>query len=700
MESGLELIRRIFQLVLSESSFNLREEIYQNLTMGVLGDSKEPLTCEEIQDQIKKDLGTQTLPLKLVSQSINKMVEEKSVVEVELDGIRKYYLGSDLSQKMELIKGNYQKKKADANKTLLDFTRSHVKKKLSRKAKKRLVSDFESILGLFFSSLGIECANSILGTQGNISNVILATIEGQTDPLESGISLFPEIPKSKLTRNQKIIINCLREKNEELAPFLLAIAQSYYLIQVLNLDPTCQHYSMSLLKKKTLYLDTNCLMTLLINDPKQTPAIRELVNYSKQLEVNIVFTEITREEFIQKIARLKKDYSLFEPMPQGRYERIKEIFENNYLADFMKKRQNNPKLTWEGYFERLDHFDRLITGYAVMDDETIEEIFKTPEFEKLIEIIDQITAWKHPVVQQHDAYHILLTKRKREEGRKSDLLGPNFWFLTFDRSLKSVEKECFPDERVIQNSIEVDRWMALITPFIAPQIPGRKISATFAKLFASTLPRFGSMIKERDIIITQGQWMDTEGLEAEDIAETLGNKHVKSIISTVTQDPKTFFEKREYFNEQFTIIAKEIVSEKVKRQQMSITELKERIESLEKKDEEKHAIITTIYDRIDDDAIQFASTKIRNIKRLIMAGIFILLLPLNYIPFLLTLESGNLSYLIFNIFSVLLGTVTIIVGLYNDFGLINAIQWWENKEAEWYSEKRTQLLEKYHLKSH
>ena len=85
----------------------------------------------------------------------------------------------------------------------------------------------------------------------------------------------------------------------------------------------------------------------------------------------------------------------------------------------------------------------------------------------------------------------------------------------------------------------------------------------------------------------------------------------------------------QYFKEQFTIIAKEIASEKVKRQQMSIEELKERVKNLEKKDEDKEAVLTTIHDRIDKEAVQYASDKIRNIKRAIIAGIFIFLIPAN-----------------------------------------------------------------------
>lgn len=652
------ILQRISQFVLDDTSFALREEVYKNLIMYVLSDAKQELTFKEIYKKIEEDLSLESLPVKPVRTSLALMIERKNVIMVETDGVEKYFLSKDLMKKMSILHENFVKNRKQAYETLIEFAKVIWKKRISRKERRRIVREFDRFLGQIFSKLGVECARSIIGQKGSVSEVILSSLEGSTNFLEDETNIFQEMEEKPISFTQRVIIECIREKNKELAPFLFAIAQSYYLIQILHMDPECQQFCENTLSGKTLYLDTNCLLYLFIDDPEKSESVRELVTTSRDLGINVCYTERTKLEYMNLIATWKHQYSAYQPIPFDRFNKIKEKIKIKLLADFNGKRKINPNLNWEGYFARLELFDTLIQPYATIDNESIAEIYESPQFESLIEIINAVTPQKSSNVQEHDAYHILYVERRRKEKRQ-DILGPNCWFLTFDTSLDDVERSFIGKKDSIQSSILVEKLTEMIAPFLAPKSPGRDRAATFSKLFASSLPRFGSLIEELDVVLAHGPWMDIEGLEAEDIAFIMGNTRTRKILKEIRKElevpaPPDLLVK---LNEELQKIANELIKET----KLTVKPLEEKVKRLELDVETLTQEKQTILKLDQYKTTQIQSLEERNILlfRVLLGLLICIPLILTSIFFLWLLTDPNSIIAIWGTFG---GIIMVIVG--------------------------------------
>ncbi len=697
MSRELETLLKISQIVLGENNIALREDVYCNLIMAILS-SKDQMTFEEIRDCICKDLGLQTIPDRLINDPLERMVEKKEVIVIKIEGLKKYFLGKDLTKKITILQDNFLDKRNSALRTLESFFREKSGKKISRKFRKKLKNEFDRLLGLLFYKKGVDCANSIMSGSGVIPEALLSSIEGTAENIdEIEISAVDKISFRNLNPLQREIISCIRDKNEEFASYLFSLAQSYYLIQALHIDPECQQFCLASLQNKKIYLDTNCILYLFIDDPEKSEAIRETVMLSKDLGVRMYYTQETKNEYLQLIKHWKSQYSSFSPMPYSRFQKIQNIVRTQLLADFTRKHSINPKLTWNGYFIRLEMFDSLIEHFATLDETSHPTIYDTITFNRLQEIIHIEAPSKSVPVQRHDAYHILFIEKIRNE-TKSDYLGPSCWFLTFDRSLDTVEKEIFTDKNRIPYSILVDQWLAIISPLIAPRIPGRKPEVTFSKLFVSSLPIFGDLIEERDIVISHGDWMDTTDLEISDIAEIYGDKRTREILRKVWDEPEKIHEIQEFINKELKIVAETIVDQKVQSQKATIGQLQRQLDSLEEKDKATSHQIKSMIQIIDNDATRFAKKRVKMYKLSfgVVIAAFLIIIPILCILILPTNDLISLIIgLLLNIFSVVIFGL---VDFYTNLGIINAQGWWESREKNLYNKQKQDLLNKYKLK--
>lgn len=697
MSRELETLLKITQIVLGENNIALREDIYCNLIMAILSSRDQEMTFEEIRDNICKDLSLQTIPDRLISEPLKRMVDKNEVITIKLEGLEKYYLGKDLIKKITKLQDNFLNKRKKALKTLESFFREKFRKKITKKTRKKLKNEFERMLGLLFYQKGIDCANSIMGGSGVIPETLLSSIEGTVQNVDE-IEIFSvdDITLSNLNPLQRDIISCIRNKNEELAPYLFSLAQSYYLIQALHIDPECQQFCHTALQNKKIYLDTNCLLYLFIDDPEKSEAIRETVKLSKELGVVMYYTQETKNEYLRLIKNWKSQYVPFTPMPYLRFNKIKDIVRIQLLADFTRKHSINPKMTWDGYLTRLEMFDTIVEHYATLDETSDSTIYDTMIFNKLQDVLHDITPRKSVPVQKHDVYHILYVEKIRNEA-KSDYLGPCCWFLTFDTSLDTVEKETFIDKNRISSSILVDQWFAIISPLIAPKIPGRKHEVTFSQLFVSSLPIFGDLIEEKDVVISHGDWMDTTDLETSDIAKIYGDKRTRAILHKAREEPENIHELQKLISKELKIVAETLLNDKLQSQKATIDQLHKRLNALKEKDKFKSDKIKSMIGTIDEDALYFAKKRVRLYKLsfgaiiaallIIIPTICILILPTtDLISLIIGLGLDFVSLVIFGL-----------VDFYTNIGIINAQEWWKSKELKLYNKKKQESINRYKL---
>lgn len=178
--------------------------------------------------------------------------------------------------------------------------------------------------------------------------------------------------------------------------------------------------------------------------------------------------------------------------------------------------------------------------------------------------------FKGDSVAEHDAFHIILIQelRKKEVG---DILGPNYWFLTHDRSLFFVEKQ-FGKYEKFPSSIYIDNWVQLISPLLAPE-QTKNARDVYSSLFGSRLPMLTRAIDEDVFLAYQGKWMDDEDLTPEDVARIIGNRYIKDRYEEIREEGKQITE------EERNMIIQPLIEE-LKNHKKETTDLREEMKSL------------------------------------------------------------------------------------------------------------------------
>ena len=143
-------------------------------------------------------------------------------------------------------------------------------------------------------------------------------------------------------------------------------------------------------------------------------------------------------------------------------------------------------------------------------------------------------------VARHDAEHLILSKDLRKRQKPSPL-GPDYWFLTVDRSLvcadEIVSKTVYSQDRV-PASIHLEFWLELISPLLS-QDSGANPIDVFSNLLQSKFAKIPHGLNPSDLIELQGDWLDYKDLEVEDIEEILSDVIVSDYLTKVRQARKS-----------------------------------------------------------------------------------------------------------------------------------------------------------------
>ena len=322
---------------------------------------------------------------------------------------------------------------------------------------------------------------------------------------------------------------------------MYSLAQSYFFVQVLHLDPECQQLTAESLKRKKVYLDTNVLYHSLTGTDKRFKAVDHALKLTTTLGITTVLSARTKEEFTDLLESRKRAFGKGPKIPDKRFKKISTNLEDGLLKDFLKKKAGNPNLTFERYADRLEEIETVLKNrYSTVSDESdYKDVLENPDMPTLKDIVIRegmmFGLQKSDKVAEHDAFHILLIQKLRSKS-KGDILGPDFWFLTHDRSLLYVEKQ-YGKYKGFPSSIFVDNWVQLISPLLSPK-QTKDARDAYLGLFASRLPMLSGAIDEEVFAAFQGKWIDDEDLSAKDIARIMGNRYIKDIYEMTKETEK------------------------------------------------------------------------------------------------------------------------------------------------------------------
>jgi predicted nucleic acid-binding protein len=568
------VLQRLSAFVLNRTTNDLRSELHEYLVMMALLEDEENkgMTRPQIVTSIEKDLKVEKFPESLIKSAIGRLKGKRFVEIVHGKGGDLYLLSQDKRNKIKLMREQYSQTLTRVRKKLAEKIGEIMGTPVDMSVETLVFITFQSFLGTVLSNLGSECCFAIVGSRGK-ELTALKPID-IPELLDDMLRATKEVALRKAER--QAFLEYISDPDDDLSDFLYSLAQSYFIIHVLHLDPECQSYTRESLQKKKVYVDTNVIVHSLTGAKKRTKAVNRALKLTSDLEIGIIFSKRTKQEFDTLVADSRRIYGKNPKVPKGRFDKFQNELKDGFLKDFLIKKKKNPNLTFDRYVDRLEEIEAVLKNRfsAICDDMEYGEIFKDPDLPKLKTIVVdegvRFGLFKSSFVAEHDAFHILLVEELRKKDR-GDVLGPNYWFLTHDRSLQFVEKK-FGKYEKFPSSIFVDNWVQLISPLLAPEQTNDARDA-YASLFASRLPMLTKTIDGAVFLAYQGKWMDDEDLMPNDVARVIGNRYVKDYYEKAKEEKKRLTKEERDMIIQPTL-------EEVKREKTEMEELKQEVASL------------------------------------------------------------------------------------------------------------------------
>ncbi len=320
------------------------------------------------------------------------------------------------------------------------------------------------------------------------------------------------------------------EMPREYLEYLTSLSRLFIFIQIKNADPDIINFEIKQFMNHEFYLDTNIIIPLLCtSNPHHNYAIR-LIQMASLFQIQLKYTQLTKEEFIRKLDganALMKGFS-------KKFKRLQEILKNVdevFIHDFGHNEKDLSK--WPGYYlsmkNKLDNLSNLYSIQLVKKDHAI---FKDENFQTMKECIRRAMA-KDPMVQEHDAYHILLIKRIRNNDDGQSIIGSKYWFITDDSSLKNAELD-YGDACKHHSSIQIEKILSILDEY--EYISGNETKEPigyFIELIDSSVKASIPTIRVQDIIDTMDEWIDYEGYTTESIIDMYSDKAFKTGLDKV-----------------------------------------------------------------------------------------------------------------------------------------------------------------------
>jgi hypothetical protein len=427
------------------------------------------------------------------------------------------------------------------------------------------------------------------------SDVGETALEAPLATLDKSLENIKDLRLRDATRGA--ITDILQSPNDVVARFLLHLNEKLVCIEVLNLDPECQALEKQAFAKKNLLLDTNIIISLLCPSSRQYRLSRELVALSRQVGANLLVTERTLKEFSKVLEDANTRFQSFRAQIQPRLLRA---VDDEFIASFAVEKEANPHEKWEGYYLRMQRVAGILkNNYGIeLFDKDYPEICERPYFSEIAEQVSDCyektrNKAKKKDVAEHDAYHLILVRQLSKEASPS-MLGPSHWFLSHDQTLPYVEpllREKVQDDKAISTMVS-DIWLQMIEPFLSRDLREKQAVQAFTELLGSQFGTIPFRIDSSVLAELQGDWLNYEWLEAEDLEKILGEKFVSDYVSKVREMRKSGQDTTEVsgkLRDQLEIRLNALVDEKVRSLGNEVKSLREEIQAKTNAEERLHA---------------------------------------------------------------------------------------------------------------
>ncbi len=501
----------------------MRSELYENLIARAIIDHAKfdrTLPYDTMLTHLEKDNHLANIPQLHVTNAIENMIEKKILTKDD--------------QTLTISKEHEDETNKNIDK--IDELRNSILNELKNKIYEKipdldstkmdlLLENFEDLLSSTFVKYGITLAKIFMEKSKSVKSIkgLKGFSEGYVDTIQQ------IVPKNKRDTLDKIFNQYFFKPSDNLSKYLYALAQSYILIEILNVDPELKKIQEIAWKKKNIYIDTNVLIPLLFEKHDEHESISMIIQNTIKLGAKIIVSETTASEFENKLSNFKKGH--LTAVIEKRLSFLEEVEHNDGILDtYLDERSRIPGLSIANFCIKYENYPMLLKklGTEIEDDYT-KSIEEHDELEELETKIKSNSRRKTVQTAFHDAYHILKVRELRKESH-GDEIGPIFWFLTADHSLQKVEREMF-GEREIFASIMAELWINLISNFLSPNITIDFEDKAFTKLLSSNF--ISHKIKHEDLTNLMTVFMNDDQFTNNELRIIIGDKFAKDTLRQI-----------------------------------------------------------------------------------------------------------------------------------------------------------------------
>lgn len=563
-ESTKDVLIRISQFIIRKESEDFGKNCQDALVKTVLLISGNAgLSFPEIMKEIEQQMGIKNFPV----STIKSVVERLSVQKVEIyEKEGKYFLEGDVYEKMK-------ETSTERRKVLASFE-SSIKAKMQTKLKKTSLDATD--IDLVFEALYEFLVKWLHSESSFVANLLFykKKVTAPDFPTKILDEIVEKVQDSNLRQAIKnSILETFWESEKVSTGFLYEVLQSYLHLELLNIDPECRCLQRVAFSNKTLVLDTNILMALFLKRDLMHEGTIETLSLARDLGINLVFTKRTKQEWLWGLERASEEFRSIQDAKPSLLETLGNVF----ILSYLKENEINSSLTWQGFYLQMRQLEKFTSERGIKYWYKKEfELDKLPNKEFFDPLDGRVYSCaklrgniKSKDVCEHDAYHLLLVRKLREE-HPTDILGPSHWFLTYDTSLICADEglnEFIKAPFDPPSSMLANMWITMIAPFLGPEVPENRLADAFAHLMKTHFAIMPSGLSADQIIEVLGQWLPYKTLSGKDIEAILGDALVTKYYDELREariwNPSKVRELREKLRKQVDDKVYEIFDEKV-----------------------------------------------------------------------------------------------------------------------------------------
>jgi len=558
-----DVLIRISQFIVRKESEALAKDCQEGLVKAVLFNvGNTGLRIPEIRDEIDKQMNLKKFPTSIIRSAVRRLVDEKGQLREESG---KYFLENEEYENMKKII-------AERKETIISIE-SAIRAKMQQKLKTKAYANAPNVASEILYEFLVNWFSS---ESSFVANLLLSKkkFSAPDFPMQILDNTLKRVKDKDLKQAIKdSILETFEAPENTLIKFLHMAIQNYLHLELLNIDPECRCLQKVAFSNKTLILDTNILMALILKSDPAHEGTDEIISLAHDLGINLVFTKWTKKEWLWVLERANEDFKVIRDTRPSLLRNLKDVFIRSYL----KENAANPSLTWQGFYLQMRQIEKLARERG------IKFLYKKEfDLDKLPnkELFDPLSGRvfycakikgnpKSKEVSQHDAYHLLLVRKLREE-YPTDMLGPSFWFLTHDTSLLCADEglnDFMKTPFDPPSSFVADLWLTIIAPFLGPDIPEHRLAETFVHLMKTRFATIPSKLTASKIVEVLGHWLPYKTLSDADLeailSDALVTKYYEELVEARIKDPRRVKELRDKLREEVDKKVFEIFDERV-----------------------------------------------------------------------------------------------------------------------------------------